>query len=81
VVLIEAECALRHINVEQFEDAVGWRLKGFMDSPERLFEDMTVDGCNGCLWLSLCALHTPQPENFLKVKRVDSTRDEADRKN
>jgi hypothetical protein len=42
--LIDEECRRRHVSVEQFEDAVGWSLVGFMDPPERLFQDMTVDG-------------------------------------
>lgn len=42
--LIDAECLSRGITLEQFEDAVGWRLSACIEPPERLLEDMTVDG-------------------------------------
>ena len=32
------------VTLEQFEDAVGWRLSACIEPPERLLEDMTVDG-------------------------------------
>ncbi|HLN27395.1 MAG TPA: hypothetical protein VK395_06600 [Gemmataceae bacterium] len=38
------ECRSRGIPLEQLEDAVGWRLAGSLDPPERLLEDMTIDG-------------------------------------
>src|SRR6266705_3430653 len=41
---IQAECRKRGFTVEQFEDAVGWRLSQCMDPPERLLDDMTLDG-------------------------------------
>ncbi len=41
---IHEECRLRGVTLEQFEDAVGWRLSACMDPPQRLLEDMTVDG-------------------------------------
>ena len=41
---IHAECRKRGVTLEQFEDAVGWRLGECMDPPERLFEDMSLDG-------------------------------------
>jgi transcriptional regulator with XRE-family HTH domain len=44
VVLIKAECARRGVTLEQFEGAVGWHLAGFMDAPEALLEDMSVEG-------------------------------------
>jgi transcriptional regulator with XRE-family HTH domain len=44
VSLIHAECRKRGVTMEEFEDAVGWRLSQSMDPPERLFEDMTLDG-------------------------------------
>jgi len=44
VQLIHAECRSRNLSLEQFEDVVGWKLNGFMDPPERLFETTTVDG-------------------------------------
>ena len=42
--LIHEECRSRGITLEQFEDAVGWRLSACIEPPERLLEDMTVDG-------------------------------------
>ena len=42
--LIREECRSRSITLEQFEDAVGWRLSACIEPPERLLEDMTVDG-------------------------------------
>jgi transcriptional regulator with XRE-family HTH domain len=44
VALIRAECSKRGVTLEQFEDAVGWRLGQSMVPPERLLEDMTIDG-------------------------------------
>ena len=44
VALIREECRKRGVTLEQFEDAVGWRLSQCMDPPERLLEDMTLDG-------------------------------------
>jgi hypothetical protein len=41
---IDAECHKRGVTLEQFEDAVGWRLGDSMNPPERLFEDMSLDG-------------------------------------
>jgi transcriptional regulator with XRE-family HTH domain len=41
---IHAECRKRSVTLEQFEDAVGWRLSQCMDPPGRLLEDMTLDG-------------------------------------
>ena len=41
---IHAECRKRGVTLEQFEDAVGWRLSQCMDPPERLLDDMTLDG-------------------------------------
>lgn len=41
---IGAECRRRGISLEQFEDAVGWRLSQSMNPPERLFDDMSLDG-------------------------------------
>lgn len=42
--LIRDECHSRGVTLEQFEDAVGWRLSACIDPPERLLEDMSVDG-------------------------------------
>jgi len=42
--LIHEECRSRGVTLEQFEDAVGWRLSACIEPPERLLEDMTVDG-------------------------------------
>ena len=44
VQLIHEECRSRGVTLEQFEDAVGWRLSACIEPPERLLEDMTVDG-------------------------------------
>jgi hypothetical protein len=41
---IRAECAKRGTTLEQFEDAVGWRLSECIDPPERMLEDMSLDG-------------------------------------
>jgi transcriptional regulator with XRE-family HTH domain len=45
---IHAECRKRRMTIEKFEDVVGWRLSQSMEPPERLLEDMTLDGL---LWL------------------------------
>jgi len=42
--LIHKECHLRGVTLEQFEDAVGWRLSACIEPPEKLLEDMTIDG-------------------------------------
>jgi len=42
--LIHEQCRLRGLTLEQFEDVVGWRLQDCIEPPERLLEDMTVDG-------------------------------------
>ena len=44
VQLVGAECGKRGVTLEQFEDAVGWRLSQCMNPPERLFYDMSLDG-------------------------------------
>lgn len=41
---IQEECRVRNITLEQFEDAVGWKLGDSMVPPARLLEDMTLDG-------------------------------------
>lgn len=41
---IHAECRSRAVTLEQFEDTVGWRLSACIEPPERVLEDMTVDG-------------------------------------
>ena len=41
---IHEECRSRSITLAQFEDAVGWRLSACIEPPQRLLEDMTVDG-------------------------------------
>jgi transcriptional regulator with XRE-family HTH domain len=41
---IHEECRSRGVTLEQFEDAVGWRLSACIDPPQRVLEDMTVDG-------------------------------------
>jgi transcriptional regulator with XRE-family HTH domain len=42
--LIQEECRKRDVTLEQFEDAVGWRLSACIEPPEKLLEDLTVDG-------------------------------------
>ena len=42
--LIDEQCRSRGVTLEQFEDAVGWRLSACIDPPERLLEEMTIDG-------------------------------------
>jgi hypothetical protein len=41
---IRAECTKRGATLEQFEDVVGWRLSECIDPPERMLEDMSLDG-------------------------------------
>jgi len=41
---IHAECQRRGVTLEGFEDVVGWRLGQCMNPPERLLEDMSLDG-------------------------------------
>ena len=42
--LIREQCSGRNLTLEQFEDAVGWRLTECMDPPDRLLADMTIAG-------------------------------------
>ena len=42
--LIEAECASRKITLLQFEEVVGWRLSACIQPPQRLLEDISLDG-------------------------------------
>ena len=42
--LIHERCRLRGVTLEQFEDTVGWKLTGNMEPPNRLLEQITVDG-------------------------------------
>lgn len=44
VELIHQECRWRGVTLEQFEDVVGWRLSACIDPPDKLLEDMTIDG-------------------------------------
>jgi hypothetical protein len=44
VSLIRKECASRRLTLEQFEDIVGWRLSACIEPPERLLEDISIDG-------------------------------------
>jgi hypothetical protein len=41
---IQTECRSREVTLGQFEDVVGWRLSVCMDPPQKLLEDITVDG-------------------------------------
>jgi hypothetical protein len=41
---IHDECQSRGITLEQFEDAVGWRLAQAIESPEGLLGNLTIDG-------------------------------------
>jgi len=42
--LIHEQCRSRGITLEQFEDAVGWRLSARIEPPERLLDDISIDG-------------------------------------
>ena len=42
--LIHEQCRARGVTLEQFEDAVGWRLSECLEPPQRLLEDMTIAG-------------------------------------
>jgi hypothetical protein len=42
--LIHEQCRVRGITVEQFEDVVGWHLSLCTEEPDKLLEDMTIDG-------------------------------------
>jgi DNA-binding XRE family transcriptional regulator len=42
--LIHEQCRSRCVTLEQFEDAVGWRLSACIEPPERLLEDMSIYG-------------------------------------
>ncbi|HEY2081656.1 MAG TPA: helix-turn-helix domain-containing protein [Verrucomicrobiae bacterium] len=42
--LIQEQCELRGMTLEQFEDVVGWQLSAGIESPEKLLEGMTIDG-------------------------------------
>jgi hypothetical protein len=42
--MIHDECRSRGIALEQFEDVVGWKLSECIEPPERLLDDMTIDG-------------------------------------
>jgi DNA-binding XRE family transcriptional regulator len=44
VQLIHEQCIAHGMTLEQFEDTVGWRLSACMDPPERVLEDMSIDG-------------------------------------
>ena len=44
VQLIREQCRLRCVTLDQFENAVGWRLSECIDPPERLLESITIDG-------------------------------------
>jgi hypothetical protein len=41
---ISEECRSRGITFEQFEDVVGWELRGCMEAPERLLEGISIEG-------------------------------------
>jgi len=42
--LIHEECRQRGITLEQFEEVVGWWLSRCMDPPQKLLEEMSLDG-------------------------------------
>jgi len=42
--LIHDQCRSPGVGLEQFEDVVGWRLSACIEPPERLLEDMSIDG-------------------------------------
>ena len=41
---IHEQCHVRGVTLEQFEDAVGWRLSECLEPPQRLLEDLTIEG-------------------------------------
>ena len=41
---MQTETTISEMEVEQFEDAVGWRLSACMDPPEKVVEDLSIDG-------------------------------------
>lgn len=41
---IKVECSLRNISLAEFEEVVGWSLAVGMEAPEKLLENMTIDG-------------------------------------
>ena len=41
---VQTECRSRGVTMEQFENTVGWRLSACIEPPQKLLEDMTVDG-------------------------------------
>jgi len=44
VELIDHECGKRNITLDKFEDAVGWYLSRCINPPERLFDEISLDG-------------------------------------
>jgi hypothetical protein len=42
--LIHEQCRVRGITVEQFEDVVGWHLSSCIEPPDKLLEEMSIDG-------------------------------------
>ena len=44
ICLIHQQCRSRGVTLEQFEDTVGWRLTACIEPPERLLQDITIDG-------------------------------------
>jgi transcriptional regulator with XRE-family HTH domain len=42
--LIRERCRSRKMSLEQFEDAAGWSLSECLEPPERLLENVSVDG-------------------------------------
>ena len=42
--LIHEQCRSRGVTLEQFEDAVGWRLSACIEPPECLLGDITIEG-------------------------------------
>lgn len=41
---IQDHCRLRSISLAELEESLEWKLRGCMEQPEKLLEDMTVDG-------------------------------------
>jgi hypothetical protein len=42
--LIREQCQSRDVTLEQFENAVGWRLSACIEPPEHLLADISIDG-------------------------------------
>jgi transcriptional regulator with XRE-family HTH domain len=44
VSMIHEQCRLRSVDLEEFEDIVGWKLAPSLNDPDWLLREMTIDG-------------------------------------